>query len=229
MSNETATIDRAKTYELSEITPDVISWMKENAGRSITVRTTRGKLKRVACVRDLEWTRNGDGTYSKRVTHRWASKSATDWQASWGGITNELLAVLEPERHAAMQERRRKESEERRRREREAAASVAVGDVFVTSWGYEQTNVDYFEVVEKHGQYVTVRPIASHTVEDTGWMQRTVEAVPGCYLDKCALIDDAPSARRKVKGTAGRPCIDLQDFAQAVIWDGKPDHESSYY
>lgn len=229
MSNETATIDRARTYGLEEITPDVVAWLKENAGHAITVRTTRGKLKRVACVRDLEWTRNDDGTYGRRVTHRWSSKSATDWRASWGGITNELLAVLEPERHAAMQERRRKESEERRRREREAAASVAVGDVFVTSWGYEQTNVDYFEVVEKRGQYVTVRPIASRTVEDTGWMQRTVEAVPGRYLNKCALIDDEPSARYKVKGTKNSPRIDLTSFASAYIWDGKPDCESSYY
>lgn len=229
MSNAIATIDRAKTYGLEEITPDVVAWLKENAGRSITVRTTRGKLKRVAWVRDLEWTRNDDGTYSKRVAGRWSSKSATDWQASWGGVTNELLAVLEPERHAAMQERRRKESEERRRCEREAAASVDVGDVFVTSWGYEQTNVDYFEVVEKHGQFVTVRQIASRTVETTGWMQSMVEAVPGCYLSSSTLLDGESSARRKVKGTAGRPCIDLKDFAQGVIWDGKPCHESSYY
>lgn len=168
MSNETVTIDIAKTYELNEITPEVIAWLKENTDRSITVRTSRGKLKRVAWVRDLEWTRNEDGTYNRRVAGRWSSKSATDWKASWGGITNELLAILEPERHAAMQERRRKESEKRRSQEREAAKSVSVGDVFVTSWGYEQTNIDYFEVVEKHGQYVTLRPIASRTVEDTG-------------------------------------------------------------
>ena len=229
MSNETATIDRARTYELSEITPDVIAWMKENADKGVTVRTGRGALKRVAWVQDFEWTMDAEGRWERRATYRWSSKSATDWRASWGGITNELLAVLEPKRHAAMQERRRKESEERRRREREAAASVSVGDVFVTSWGYEQTNVDYFEVVEKHGQYVTVRPIASRTVENTGWMQRTVEAVPGSYLSSSTLLDGESSARRKVKGTAGRPCIDLQDFAQAVIWDGKPDHESSYY
>lgn len=229
MSNETATIDRAKTYELNEITTEIIAWLKENTNQSITVRTTRGKLKMVACVQNLEWTRNDDGTYSKRVTHRWSSKSATDWKASWGGITNELLAVLEPERHAKMQERRRKESEERSSREREAVKSVSVGDVFVTSWGYEQTNIDYFEVVEKHGQYVTVRPIASRTVEDTGWMQRTVEAVPGSYVDRCALIDDKPSARFKVKGTKDSPRIDLTSFASAYIWDGKPDNETSYY
>ena len=66
------------------------------------------KLKYVACVRDLEWTHNDDGIYTKRITHRWYSKSAADWQAYWGGITNELMAVLEPERYAAMQERRRK-------------------------------------------------------------------------------------------------------------------------
>ena len=114
MSNDTTIIDRAKTYGLEEITPDVVAWLKENAGHAITVRTTRGKLKRVACVQNLEWDWNDDGTYSKRVTYRWCSKSATDWRASWGGITNELLAVLEPERHAAMQERRRKESKKRR-------------------------------------------------------------------------------------------------------------------
>ena len=229
MSNETATIDRAKTYELCEITPDVIAWMKENTDRSITVRTSRGKLKRIACVQNLEWACNDDGTYSRRVTHRWSSKSATDWNASWGGITNELLAVLEPERHAAMQERKRKESEKRRSREREASASVSVGDVFVTSWGYEQTNVNYFEVVEKHGQFVTVRPIVSRTVEDTGYMQRTVEAVPGCYLGKCALINDEQSARYKVKGTKNNPRIDLTSFASAYIWNGKPNRETSYY
>lgn len=229
MTNAIATIDRARTYGLEEITPGVVAWLKENAGHAITVRTTRGKLKRVAWVRDFEWTRNDDGTYSKRVAGRWSSKSATDWRASWGGITRELLAVLEPERHAAMQERRRKESEELRRREREAAASVAVGDVFVTSWGYEQTNIDYFEVVEKHGQYVTLRPIASRTVEDTGWMQRTVEAVPGSYIDRCALIDDKSSARYKVKGTKDKPRIDLTSFASAYIWDGKPNNETSYY
>lgn len=229
MSNETATIDRAKTYELNEITPEVIAWLKENTDRSITVRTSRGKLKRVACVQNLEWTTSADGRWERRVTHRWSSKSATDWQSSWGGITNELLAVLEPERHAAMQERRRKESEKRRIQEREAIKSVSVGDVFVTSWGYEQTNVDYFEVVEKHGQYVTVRPIAARKVEDTGYMQCTVEAVPGSYIDKCALIDDKQSARYKVKGTKDTPRIDLTNFASAYIWDGTPDNETSYY
>lgn len=229
MSNETAIIERAKTYELNEITPEIIAWLKENTDRSITVRTSRGKLKRVACVQNLEWTWNDDGTYSRHVTYRWSSKSATDWRASWGGITNELLAVLEPERHAAMQERRRKESEKRRSHEREAVKSVSIGDVFVTSWGYEQTNIDYFEVVEKHGQYVTVKPIASRTVEDTGWMQRTVEAVPGSYVDKCALIDDKPSARYKVKGTKDKPRIDLTSFASAYIWDGMPNNETNYY
>lgn len=229
MSNETATIDRARTYELSEITPDVIAWMKENADKGVTVRTGRGALKRVAWVQDFEWTMDAEGRWERRATYRWSSKSATDWRASWGGITNELLAVLDPERHAAMQERRRKESEERRRREREAAASVSVGDVFEASWGYEQTNVDYFEVVEKHGQFVTVRPIASRTVETTGWMQSMVEAVPGCYLSSSTLLDGKSSARRKVKGTVDKPYIDLKSFVSAGKWDGKPDYESRDY
>ena len=43
---------------------------------------------------------------------------------------------------------------------------VAVGDVFIESWGYDQTNVDYFEVVSitKSGKSCKVLPIGAKTV-----------------------------------------------------------------
>jgi hypothetical protein len=38
--------------------------------------------------------------------------------------------------------------------------SVKVGDVFGTSWGYEQTNREFFQVVEVKGKSVVIRELA---------------------------------------------------------------------
>lgn len=55
----------------------------------------------------------------------------------------------------------KKERHESRIASNKAAASkVQVGDIYRTSWGYDQTNVEFFEVVEVKGQYATLREIA---------------------------------------------------------------------
>ncbi len=38
--------------------------------------------------------------------------------------------------------------------------TISVGDIFVSSWGYEQTNVTFYQVLSVHGKKtVTVREI----------------------------------------------------------------------
>lgn len=50
---------------------------------------------------------------------------------------------------------------------KEIPITLVVGDVLVCSWGYEQTNVDYFQVIKMVGKAsVEVRPIASETADD---------------------------------------------------------------
>lgn len=46
-------------------------------------------------------------------------------------------------------------------------AGLVVGDTLVASWGYEQTNVDFYQVTEVTGKMVTVRKIAGRHVRDT--------------------------------------------------------------
>ena len=42
--------------------------------------------------------------------------------------------------------------------------TVSVGDVFVSSWGYEQTNVTFYQVLSVHGKKtVTVREIRANS------------------------------------------------------------------
>lgn len=56
-----------------------------------------------------------------------------------------------------------------------ASHDVKPGDVFRSSWGYDQTNVDYYQVVSVSGQMATVRAIGCMS-EQTGFMSG--ESVP---------------------------------------------------
>ena len=50
--------------------------------------------------------------------------------------------------------------------------TVAVGDVFASSWGYEQTNVDFYQVVALHGRtMVTVRKIRAQICGTDTYLQ----------------------------------------------------------
>lgn len=64
------------------------------------------------------------------------------------------------------------------------AAAVKVGDIFVDSWGYEQTQVDLYQVVAKPtAKTVIVREIACATVEGSeGRDCRNVRAVPNAFV-----------------------------------------------
>ena len=48
----------------------------------------------------------------------------------------------------------------------ETAHGVKVGDVFVESWGYDQTNVDFYQVTKTTKKMVEIKPIAGKTVGD---------------------------------------------------------------
>lgn len=53
----------------------------------------------------------------------------------------------------------------------EQQTALKVGDVLRSSWGYDQTNIDYYQVVELFGKRgVVLREISAETVE-TGWLQ----------------------------------------------------------
>jgi len=56
---------------------------------------------------------------------------------------------------------------ERKAQRKTELLDVKVGDLFVSSWGYEQTNVDFYQCVEVKGKTFTLAQIASRTVEDS--------------------------------------------------------------
>ena len=95
-------------------------------------------------------------------------------------------------RSAEERERKIKESFEGRRRsiafkaeqkaKRKAEGrGLEVGDVLRCSWGYEQTNIDYYEVTALIGStMVEIRPLAQESIE-TMSMQGKCVPLPGQY------------------------------------------------
>lgn len=55
-----------------------------------------------------------------------------------------------------------------RKAERSKPHTLQVGDVITNSWGYDQTNVDMYQVVKATANFVWLQPIAGEMVPDEG-------------------------------------------------------------
>ncbi len=79
--------------------------------------------------------------------------------------------------------------------------SVKVGDVFYTSWGYDQTNVEYFQVVALRGaKQILVREIAKFYEEDHYMSGESAPRVDDFLADSCALGKGNPPKVCTVRG-----------------------------
>ena len=65
--------------------------------------------------------------------------------------------------------------------ERRKPHDLVVGDVLSAMWGYDQTNVDYYQVTRTSDRCVWVRPIAAESKE-TASMQGDCVPRPGAFL-----------------------------------------------
>lgn len=82
--------------------------------------------------------------------------------------------------------------------------TLKVGDLLVSSWGYEQTNIDYYQVTALIGStMVEVREI-SQSRRDEGFMQGRTTPVPDCFI----------GAPKKYKVQEGN-CIKIASYAYA--------------
>lgn len=116
--------------------------------------------------------------------------------------------------------------------EREAKAAefmkmVEVGSVFYSSWGYEQTNIDFYQVTKKSAKFITLRPIESLRAE-AEWAQHDVMPIRDRFKTGFDSFVPLEGKRFKMQGYASSPCVSLCDFANAYLWDGKPKHSTSY-
>lgn len=102
-------------------------------------------------------------------------------------------------------------------REKAEAESIKVGDVFVASWGWEQTNVDCYIVIEKKGVTVTLQAIGTKVIRANSWGSDYVRP------DVNNILDGEPIKKRLI----GK-YIKFSSFKSATLDDGK-DYYRSWY
>lgn len=120
-------------------------------------------------------------------------------------------------------QRKSLEYKEERKNKRKAPALSAVpykpGDILYDSWGYEQTNVDFYEVVEvRTASTIVIRQIAQDT-EETSFMSGHTTPRPGEFIGEPII--------KRIQWYEGRPYI-KSEFGCISKWDGKPVHCSWY-
>ena len=95
--------------------------------------------------------------------------------------------------------------------------TLEVGDILYSSWGYDQTNIDFYEVTRTMKKSVDIRKLAQ-TQEHTGFMSGTTEPVKGSY-----------TGEKMLKRVGPGNTISIYSFASAYPWDGQPKHNSWYH
>lgn len=113
-----------------------------------------------------------------------------------------------------------------------------VGDILSSSWGYDQTNVDFYKVVKTTEFSVWIQKLGQKITEITGWAHEKV--VPTDSSDYQVRIWDENGStaefetrthsihRHKIQygWSNGSYGVSLTSFSSASLWDGKPEDQS---
>jgi len=80
-----------------------------------------------------------------------------------------------------------KRAEEKKQAKYELLKNIKIGDLYYSSWGYEQTNVDFYQVTALKGKTITFKEIMGKTVEGSTYPHGMADervAVKDAFLDE---------------------------------------------
>jgi len=138
-------------------------------------------------------------------------------------------AITYAEKYIAEVERISKKREEEKEKKRLLNADVKasdfykVGDIVVNTWGWEQTNVDFYEVVEVKNKTILINEIGGSIEQGSEYshgMACNVLPVKGNFI----VGGDSYRLRVKNGGTLSNPA----SYYYMHKWDGRPEYKSWY-
>lgn len=99
-----------------------------------------------------------------------------------------------------------------------------VGAILTDSWGWEQTNIDFYCIVKRSGNWVTVLPMSKHTSQEKGFM--TNEETPG------EIDFTSDPQRKKLSGYNGKESgFSFRNYTGGGwcnLWKGQPETSTHY-
>lgn len=151
-----------------------------------------------------------------KPSYHYRFKTSEDAENAVRGYVTKMQGVLKA----------RAEAKIKRRAERNVAHTFKVGDILVSSWGYDQTNINFYQVVGLKGKLsVEIREIASKVVDNAISVDYVV-AVKDSFI-----VEGWRSRERGGKPMIKRVIADnyvkISSYEYAYRWDGKPRQETA--
>lgn len=104
---------------------------------------------------------------------------------------------------------------------------IEVGTIFYSSWGYDQTNIDYFQVVKVTPKGVYIREIKDKRTYE-GDMHGTSVPVKDDFQDWSLLHKENKPVFRRLVDNSSEPAINIKGYNSAWLWDGQPRSFSTW-
>lgn len=149
----------------------------------------------------------------KSTKHLWFNRFRT--ASDMGKKINDSIGAL-----IAWEDRKQERKEERK-----LPHTLKLGDILYSSWGYEQTNINFYQVTKLVGaNTVQIREIASKIVSDDGGPTTHVIAVKDSFLSARAEWD---KTGREMTKRVSNGMVRVSGVQTAYLWDGKPKYETA--
>lgn len=101
---------------------------------------------------------------------------------------------------------------------KEKIQQIKINSILYSSWGYEQTNIDFYMVIERRGITVTLQKIGQNIIE------RSRNDRGLCMANEDMKIGEPFKKRISKYGY-----VNLNSYSYASLWDGNSLYWSSYY
>jgi len=126
---------------------------------------------------------------------------------------NYVIKYFTDQENAALAKKKR--AEQKKTQAKENQVNYQVGDILVSSWGYDQTNIDWYQVIDRTNKMATIQPIAG-CVKDVH--------CNGAYESVVPARDNFKG--KPIKRLVGPYGIKINSFQHASLWDGHAMHET---
>jgi hypothetical protein len=101
---------------------------------------------------------------------------------------------------------------------KKAPHTLKLNDILYSSWGYEQTNVNFYQVVKTTAQSVWIKEVKKQKVATSDMTGTATPLINEFEID----------AKERMYRVREDNSIRIESYMCAWLWDGKPQSYSSY-
>ena len=116
---------------------------------------------------------------------------------------------------AASYEAKKKYAEKKKAMAAENQDKYEVGKILYSLWGYDQTNIDFYQIVKKTKSMIVIHKIGKEFLDTKYASEDLVMPVKDYFIGK------------EMKKKVGPYGVTLNTYANASLWDGQPQYQTA--